>query len=499
MSVIRAGQEGSINQSVNEVIVIEREPNAFVEGASTNIAGAVMQTTRGDLEEIHRVGSMEEFSAKLGDYDSSLDGYLFARRFFDAGGGILDVVRVTDGNEAAASGSLENAVASGTVFTILADSPGTWGNSMKVFVENNSATGYVNITVVYGKQTSTYSHVTSDSTDTDNYFPTVVQKDANAFIEVVANLTDGTLPDEGTTTLAGGTNGTLTGSSLADTAYVGTESGGVRTGIQKFKESDEVILVVSARSNDTVNAALRTHVADTDLSPRRTIISFAAATSVSTAVTNMGTINVDKTKVMFPHVIVRNPYSGIKETVSVVPYAAGLETLLSYEQSASQVQLPATVLAPEIKLTNTELATLTKNRMNPIAKVRGVGLIYTEDQTSSSNPAKQQQSTRKAKDFFALSIDSGLKPFISKPIRPSLWSDIKTAISSLLKLEERAGRIGRSDGSTPYSVKVDSSNNPSDVVQRNRVIVEVEISLLGHADKIYVYLDAGIDKTIVNA
>ena len=103
-----------------------------------------------------------------------------------------------------------------------------------------------------------------------------------------------------------------------------------------------------------------------------------------------------------------------------------------------------------------------------------------------------------AKDYFALSIEDGLKPFVSRPITPELFAQISSSLSAFLELEARARKIGRSDGSKPYSVLCNSSNNTQSTIQRNRVIVDVEISLLGLADKIFVYLDSGIDKTIVN-
>jgi hypothetical protein len=92
-----------------------------------------------------------------------------------------------------------------------------------------------------------------------------------------------------------------------------------------------------------------------------------------------------------------------------------------------------------------------------------------------------------------------LQNYISKPIASKLWASIRDSLIAFLKTEASAGRIGRSTGGVPYGVLCDSSNNPQEIVQLNKVIVLVEISLLAPADIIQVFLDAQQDKTIVNA
>lgn len=502
MPIIREADQGSINASLPQTYIIEREPASAVRAASTNVAGMVAQASRGDLDVIHEVGSMEEWVTKLGDFVDGLDGFMAAKNYFDANGGLLKVARAASTGTAVANVNVSGALAtsaSGTIFNIEYDSVGTDGNGTTVTVSAATVTGYVNIEIRKGKQFRSYEKVTSLATDTTNYIKTLIDQDSNRFFEITMVKTDGSLPVTGVYTMSGGSNGTTTGTSLDDSAYVGTDDSNGRRGLQLFKQDDEVIIVFSARSTDTINTALINHVNDLTLSPRRTIMSFALGTSIATAITNVASLDNDKVKVVYPYVKVRNVYTKVTETVSPVPFAVGLDTVLSYHISASQQKLPATVIGVERIFSNSELVQLTKGRVNPINNKKGRGFIYASDYTTSTNTAKTQNSTRKAKDFFAISFDASLQPYISKPITPELWETVRSAFEAFLDIESDQGRIGRSDGGTPYSVKIDSDNNPQAVVQSNRMIIEVQISLLGHADLILCYLDASIDKTIVNS
>jgi phage tail sheath protein FI len=495
MTVIREGQEGSIKPDINEVVVIEKEPDIIIAGDSTNGVGAVFQATKGDLNTIYISDSLQTWVSQFGDYLEGLDGYLFAKKFFDANGGVLHGVRVASSGTAKASVSITGTASTGTTLTWNYPSVGTAGNNAIVTVSNASITGYVNIRIQDGTKSTEYIQVTTDITDSQ-YLLTLVNRDPNKILDVVMSVTDGTLPATGTYNLSGGSNGAITGSALADSFYVGVETSSGRTGYQVFKETDEIIEVVSDRTSSTVNAGLVAHVNDLSLSPRRAVISFDAGTSVESARTLMDSYNDDKVQVIYPQVYVTNPFTGLSELTSATAFKAGLNSVLSYHLSCSQRALPSSVTKVEFNLTNNDIQRLAEKRISPIRKVRGLGIIYEKDITTSALKAKSQWAIRRAKDFFALSFEDGLRPFISKNITATLLLNISTALKTFLGLEARAGKIGRLDGSQPYGVGM--SRNTSDTAKLGQVLIDTEVSLLGFADKIYVYFDADIEKTIVN-
>ncbi len=495
MTVIREGQEGSILQNVNQVIVVEKEPAVVITGDNTNGVGMVFQATKGNPNEIYVCDSLKTWTQNFGDYLEGLDGYLLAKKFFDGNGGVLHGVRVVSSGSAKASVSITGTSSTGTVLTFNYPSVGTAGNNAIVTVSPASITGYVNIRIQDGTKTTEYIQVTTNVND-NQYLLNLVNKDSNKILDVVMGVTNGTLPATGTYTLSGGSNGAITGSSLSDSFYVGVETSSGRTGLQVFKETDEIIELCIDRTSDTINNALIAHVNDLSLSPRRALISFDAGTSVDSARTKMDTINDDRIQVIYPQVYVTNPFSGIDELTPATAFKAGLDSVLSYHLSCSQRQLPATVVKVEMNLSNNDIQRLAEKRITPIRKVRGLGIIYEKDITSSSLKAKEQWAIRRAKDFLALSMEDGVRPFISRNISVSTLSQVATSLRNFLLLEERAGKIGKLDGSQAFGVSM--ARNDSNTAKLNQILVDVEVSLLGFADKIFIYFDADIEKAIVN-
>lgn len=502
--IVRDDQLASVNMTTPKVVIVEVTPTPTATSASTNLVGVVLQATRGTRGAVGDVSSLAEFEKKFGSYDSTLDGYLWVKRFFDAGGSLLKVSRAMSVGGVKASVIVDDGDTPTPLdlYTITANSEGTWGNNITHTVKANAnATGYFDVTIKNNStnEQATYAKTTLNPADT-RYLQTLVANDPNKFFTITGYV-NGTPDFTVTSTLAGGTNGTTFGSALSDSEYVGTDSSSLRTGIQAFKSStcDGISLVQSARNTDTINTALITHVEDYTLSPRRTILNMANGTTVSAVKTTRASIDSDKVKIVFPNVKVVNPFSQELETVGNNCFASALDSGLSYHVSASQRVVNVGVVESEIDLSSGEIDQLTTVQINPIVFRNGKGYIYASDYTLSSNPQLKQNVVRKAKDFFARTFDFFLQSFISKPITPALWKDIRDALTSFLRIEADNERIGSSTGGTPYSVKVDSSNNPPDIVRQNKIIIEVEISLLAPADIIILKLDARQDKTIVNA
>lgn len=501
MAIVRDDQIGSVNFTTPKVVIVETTPSPTARSASTNVVAVVLQAVRGQKGKIYTVGSMADFEKQLGFYSSTLDGYLWVKRFFDANGSVLKVSRAMDTGAVKATETVTTSGGSPTnLYDITADSEGTWGNFIEHTVkQNNLATGYIDVTIKNTKtnEVSTYVKTTLTSTD-ERYLGTLVANDPNKFF-TITNIVAGTPDFTVTTTLAGGTNGTTSGSGLADSAYVGTDSVSGKTGIQAFKMStaSDVSIVVSARSTNTINTALIAHVEDITVSPRRTILSMPAGTSVSSVISTKAGIDSDKVKISFPSIKVLNPFTQDLDVVSSNAFDSATDTLLSYEVSASQTAMHISMKDVEIDLSQSEVDSLTAVQINPIVFKNGRGFIRASDYTCSSNPALKDNVVRKAKDFFARTFDDLLQNFISKPITTALWDQIRVAISDFLRNEANNGRIGNTSGGVPYSVKIDTENNPPEVVRQNRVIIMVQISLLAPADFIILYLDASKDKTIV--
>lgn len=497
MAVVSESQLGSINQSVPQLVIVEIQPNPSIRAARTNVVGVVGQFPLANRNEIYEVGSLADIERKLGGYNSSMDGYYWCKNFFDAGGSILHIAPAMSSGATAATATLyeDNVEQTGAVMSFVMDNLGVKGNDATVKVAQSLVTGYVDITVKLDNQNQSFYPKTTTNSSDDRYIGKLVNKDANKFFRVVVDQTDGTLPElTGSVSFTGGSNDVV-GDSLDDANYVGLDGGaGARTGIQLFLEDDEITQIASTRDSDTINTALISHVTNINVVGVKAKVAKPEGTSVSVAANSTATFNYDKVQVHYPYQKVRNVFNGVTGNYSPTAFAAALDSQLNYHLSKTNRQMPAIVIGQEVKLTATDVATLTQNRVNPITYKKAMSsYVHRSDYTTSVNPEISQNFVRKAKDFFILSQETAFALYLGRPIDPELWRGMSSTATRFFQTQASQGFIGKSDGSLPYYIKIDAENNPPSVVQQNNVILWESISLKGVADRIFLYLDVAIE------
>jgi phage tail sheath protein FI len=116
--------------------------------------------------------------------------------------------------------------------------------------------------------------------------------------------------------------------------------------------------------------------------------------------------------------------------------------------------------------------------------------------TTSSNPSLMNVTRRRAVNFLGKTLERGLQNFVSKPHTIQLRLDVVSAIGNVLQAEADQQRIGNVSGGKPYGIKCDNDNNPPAVVQQNKMMVDIQVSLWAPADFINVSLDASEAKII---
>ncbi len=478
-------------QVTPDVALRETTPSPALRSAAIGIIGCVGQANRGPVGVPTRVNSLTEWVREFGDYTSlqNVEGYMFVYNLFKSGATAVDFVRVTDGNHLQATASV-----TGTIYRLV--DPGAWGNSVTLTVTSSTVAGYVNLLFANGSaETYEYRGVTFTSATDPNYISTVINNAAQTdnFIELVT--VGNTNPATGTYTFTGGSNGSVQGLSLLDSAYTGTNSTGGLTGLVALEADDDVEIIVCSRSNATIAGALKDHVSLSTVTPRLAVCASASGTTVSTLVTTMATFNSDRCIMTYPWVQIVNPQNNRKEYHSPTAFYAGLLSTLSYHISPSRNQING-IIGTERALTRTDVDTLGKARVSPITLMAGNGFVVRNGYTTSNNPALANITRRRAVNFFGKTFESGLQPFVSKPHTPALRVDVVTAISNKCQEETNAGKIGNVNGGKPYAVKCDASNNPDSIVRQNKMMVDVQISLWAPADFINVTLDASEAKVL---
>lgn len=479
------------NQKTPDVFLREASPAPSIRAAAIGIIGCVGQSTRGRVGVPTRVSSLTEWIRNFGDYTTlqAGEGYMYVYNLFKAGASAVDFVRITDGNHTQATASV-----SGSVFRLT--TPGSWGNSVSLVVTSSTVAGYVNLRFTNGNAESyEYKGVTFTSTTDANYVQTVLNNATvtDDFVEITT--IGGSNPPAATYTFAGGSNGTNQGTSLADSAYTGTNASGGLTGLVALEADDDVEIIICSRNNDTVNSAIKDHVTLTTVTPRLGVAAPASGTTVSTLSTTMATFNSDRMIMTYPWLQILNPLNNRKEYHAPTSFYAGLLSTLSYHLSPSRNQING-IIGTERALTRSDVDTLSSYRVSPITLLNGQGFVIRNGVTTSSNPSLSNTTRRRACNFFGKSLETGLQPFVSKPHTPSLRVDVVTAISNLCQNEANAGKIGNVNGGKAFAVQCDASNNPTSIVQQNKMMVNLQISLWSPADFIDVTLDASEAKVL---
>jgi hypothetical protein len=475
------------NFTTPDVFVREATPAASIKGSSIGVVGVPVQAIRGPVGEPTVVSSLSDYVRKFGGYDPSVkEDFMFMYNLFNNGATEVVVVRVTDSNEAKAT-----VAQNGTTFRL--KTPGSWGNGAKLTSAASSVSGYVDLTFTYGNETYKYSQVTFADANDPQYFKTIIEASPDDFVEVI--VAGNTNIAVGTYTFSGGSNGTAVGMALDDTSYVGTNDANGLTGLVALEADDDVEIVVCPRANDTVNAAVLTHVSLASVSPRIAVVAPASGTIVNDVVTSMAAYNSDRLVVTYPFVQVLNPYNNKKEYHNPTAFYAGVLAQLNYHQSPSRNQLIG-VIGTERALQPAEVDTLGKNRVSPIGLKKATGFVILNGINTSSIPAKANITRRRAVNYFAKTFEAGSQQFVSKPHTVQLRSDVKSAFGTLLNNELQLGRIGNVNGGKAYAVKCDEQNNTNDVVRANKMMVDVQISLLAPADFILVTIDASEAKVV---
>jgi phage tail sheath protein FI len=478
------------NQFTPDVSLREVAPAPSIRAAAIGIVGAVGQSNRGPVGVPTRVNSFSEWIAKFGDYNASQasEGYMFMYNLFRAGATSVDFVRVTDGAQTAATASV-----SGSTYRLT--TPGAWGNNVTVTVVTSSVTGYVSLQFANGSETYNYDNVTFTNANDPNYVGTIL---GNAltnddFVEIT--VIGGTNPPAGTTTFAGGSNGTVQGTALNDSAYIGTNATGGLTGLVAMEAAPDPELIVCSRANAVVAAGINSHVNLATVNPRLGIVALASGSVVSTLVTQMQTFNSDRCVMTYPWLQIINPLNNRKEFHNPTSFYAGLLSNLQYHISPSRNQIN-NIIGTERALTRADIDTLSASRVSPIALLAGFGFCVMNGYTTSSNPSLMNVTRRRAVNFFGKTFERGLQNFVSKPHTPQLRLDVVTALGNILQVESDQQRIGNVNGGKPYGIKCDNDINPPAVIQANKMMVNVQISLWAPADFINVSLDASEAKII---
>jgi hypothetical protein len=500
-------QQGSINTTALVVpdlyVQIVPPQNLVLNGVPTNVVGVVGTASWGPVGQPVIVGSMADYASNFGP--------VMARKYdlgtpvataVQQGASAFRCVRVTDGSDTAAQFEIPT-----TTFLFTALYTGSLGNTINVALTSGSAAGTWRLTVVLpglppevfdniagagaGFWTALANAVNNGITNQRGPSQLVVASAAGTSVAPFAfsyTITGGV---QGTDGAAGATAATLVGQDVPP-----------RHGMYALRGQGCSIGVLS----DSDDATTWTTQAGFGLSEGvYMIIPGPAGDTIVDAIGAKQSTGVDSyaVKLMFGDWLYWNDQvNGILRLVSPQGFVAGRLGNLSPEQSSLNKPLYGVVgsqksgspgTSQATSYSSAELAALLGAGIDVIANPQPAGSFWgvRGGHNSSSNAATNGDNYTRMTNYIAATLASGMGQYVGQVITAQLFRRIRATQLAFLQNMLTQGLLGSTDGSVPFSVICDVSNNPATRTGLGYVQSDAQVQYQAINEKFIVNIEGG--------
>jgi phage tail sheath protein FI len=499
-------QQGVLNTTalvVPDLYVQLVPPSAtLLNGVPSNIIGIVGSASWGPVDNPVPLGTMAGYASAFGPIMNRLfDMGTHVAIAAQQGAAAFVCVRVTDGSEAAATGS-----GPAGCITFTARYPGTLGDQITATLAPGSKAGSWAATIgIPGLTAERFDNIEGTGAGFWTALVAAIntgagQLSALASLLVTASAGGGvTAPTVTTYTLSGGLDGaagitaaSLTGSNAAPYRGMYTLSGQGCSILDLCDGTDPV-----QWSDIEAFAATEGLYA---------MIAGPAGDSIADAIATQAALGIDSpaVKLLFGDWLWWwDAANGTQRLVSPQAFAAGRLANLSPEQSGINKPLYAiagsqTVGVPGSGVTRAysaaELTALFEVGIDVITNPGAGGqAIWTLrlGHNSSSNPAINGDNYTRLTNYIAATLAAGMGIYVGQVINAALLRNIKSTLMGFLSGLLSQGLLGSTDGSRPFAVLCDTANNPQTRLALGYVQADVQIRYQGINEKFLVNLDGG--------
>ena len=194
--------------------------------------------------------------------------------------------------------------------------------------------------------------------------------------------------------------------------------------------------------------------------------------------------------------------NAVTRLVSPQGFAAGRLANLSPEQSSLNKQLYGVVGSQRAgephsgqitAYSSSELAVLFSAGIDVISNPQPAGSFWgvRGGRNSSSDVTRNGDNYARLTSFIAKTLSAGMGRYVGQVITESLFRNIKATLLSFLQNMLDQGLLGSTDGSLPYSVICDSSNNPLSRTGLGYVRSDVQVRYQAINERFIVNLEGG--------
>ena len=492
-------QQGSINTMaliVPDLYVQIVPPSVtLLNGLPTNILGVVGTASWGPVNAATTIGDMAGYARQFGaiqarKYDM---GTIVATAVLQ-GANNFRCVRVTDGTDAAAS-----AVVQTNCITFTSKYTGSLANADSVTIANGTKASTFKVTVA---RAGYVPEVFDNIAGTGNALWVNMAAAINsgqagvrgASDLIVATAGAGvTAPTLQAYTLSGGADGatTITGSVLIGQDTV------PRKGMYALRNT---LTSIAALADCEDSTTWTTQVRYGFSEGIYMVASGPSGDTIANAVTAKATAGIDAyaMKLMLGDWIYFNDtVNGIIRLVSPQGFIAGRMANLSPEQSSLNKQIYGAVGTQQsykgLVYSSAELAQLGQAGIDVITNPSPGGNYFSArfGHNTSSNATIWGDNYTRMTNYIAYTLSAGMGLFIGRLHTPQFRLESGATVSSFMDGMWQQGMIGSADGSVPYSVQIDSTNNPQNRVALGYAQMDVKVRYLSIVEKFIVNVEGG--------
>lgn len=500
-------QQGSINTTALVVpdlyVQIVPPQNLILNGVPTNVIGVVGTAPWGPVGRPVIVATMADYARSFGP--------IVARKFdmgtqvataVQQGAQNFRCVRVSDGTDTAAQ-----VIVPGTTVSFTALHTGSLGNQVSLVLQPASKPNCWRLTVALpGVQPEVYDNISGSGAGFWQALANAVnqgqgpQRSASQLMVVDPGGATAA-PTAVSLLLGASTAGSDGASGITGAQLVGTDTI-PRTGMYALRGQGCGIGLLSDADDPqqwTVQAAFGLQEGT------YMVLTGPAGDTIQNAVGVKQQIGLDSwaAKLMFGDWLWwSDQVNSVVRLVSPQGFAAGRLANLSPEQSSLNKVLYGTIGSQKsgtpgsgqsTSYSAADLAVLLGAGIDVISNPQPAGSFWgvRGGHNAASNPATNGDNYTRLTNYIAATLAAGMGQYVGQVINTDLFRRIRATLLSFLQNMVNQGLLGSTDGSLPFSVMCDSTNNPSSRTGLGYVQADAQVQYQAINEKFIINMEGG--------
>lgn len=487
-----------------------------LEGVGTSTGAFVGVAQRGPIGEPRLITNWTQFKDVFGDFID--DGYLAyaVYQFFNEGGSKCYVIRAAKALSAEDTGGdpvpLAKSFISIPSLRVNANSEGIWGDELAVRIEDESiippatsarATHFKLIVKYMDEVVEVFDNITLDSSLAfrDEHIANIESKWVELVDEGETRPTNTPttpaeellpLEDRPFQSLADGADG-----GMLEPHWAGADGF-----IHNFNSVDEINIVAIPDAEGSANVTRQAFTYCENRKDCFYVADMPMGLDTVAQVVNHVQFTSSFAAIYHPWIIVSHPKTGkpmltppsgaIVGTYSHTDIVRGVHKApagldVGYLNSANGV---------EFEITKGQHDILNPLGINVIRQISGIGPVVWGARTlaTKSDPEWKYINVRRLFLFLEETIDEGTQWVVFEPNTQKLWGSVKRNITAFLTGVWRDGALFGATADQAFFVKVDAENNPPDVINSGKLIIEVGVAPVKPAEFVIIRIS---QKTLV--